>query len=182
MQVPSVKYLLASILIGCFLCGFCQEKKFDPYNESNYKEISRGKYKETGWYAIIFQNEIDSQYSFVKIFDDSSYNSKSYIQQFEYKGQLDGPLEGFLFGKQTGKWLYKNGKRHGECIMFQSDGTISTKEFYNMGKKVGVWEFYDSHGRVFKKKYYKDDKFIKQEIYNRNGKLARTEFEESTLY
>ena len=95
---------------------------------------------------------------------------------------MDGPMESFVSRKAGGKQFYKEGKRHGQGVTLREDRTIAEKRFYNLGKKVGVWEYYDSYGRLFKKKYYDNNNFVKQEIYDREGKLARTEFEDSTLY
>ena len=179
----SVSRYFGTILLSCCViyCS-CHGNKFDPYDESNYTEVSRGKYKGSDLYAIIFQNKVDTQYALVKVFIERTYNPDFYIQHFEYRGLLDGPMEFFKSGKSEGKQFYKNGKRHGETMLTRSDGVIAQRNFYDMGKKVGAWEFYDSHGKLFKKKYYQDDKFVKQEIYNRDGKLERTEFEESILY
>lgn len=183
MNYLQSKHLWTALLTCCLIyVASCQDKKNDPFNENNYKEVRRGKYRETELYAIVLQNKSDTQYTLVKMFNDSSYNPNFYIQHYEYKALMDGPLESFISGKSGGKKFYKQGKRHGEGVSLRSDGTIAEKQFYNMGKKVGVWEFYDSYGRIFKKKYYNDNNFVKQEIYNREGKLVRTELEESTSY
>jgi len=176
------KHLLSLALTCCLLYCSCREKNFDPYNESNYKEISRGNYAGSDLYAIVFRNLVDTSYTLTRVYVDSTYNPNYYIQHFEYRGLKDGPMQLFTSGKSDSKELFKEGKRHGESIFLLNDSTVSERRLYDMGKKVGAWEYYDSHGRLFKKKYYKDDKFVKQEIYNPNGKLVRTEFEESTLY
>ncbi|HEU4470440.1 MAG TPA: hypothetical protein VFR58_05105 [Flavisolibacter sp.] len=183
MQYLQPKYSWLSALICClFLAASCQNKTIEPYNESNYKEVSRGKYRGTDLYAIILKNELDTQYELVKLFIDSSYDKNFFIQHFKYRGLMEGPMESFTAGKSDGKQFYKQGKRHGQNVILRSDSTIEEKQFYDMGKKVGIWEYYDSKGRLFKKKFYDQNKFIKQEIYNREGKLVRTEFEESRFY
>ena len=169
MPTFSRKYLL-NITFACSLLQVysCQsENRVDPYNEINYREIQRGKYKETDLYQIILQNKTDTHYTLIKMFKDSLYDSNFYIQHFEYKGLMKGPMENFFLGKTRGKHYYKAGKRHGESITLRNDSTIAERRFYDMGKKVGIWEFYDSYGKVFKKKYYKDDKFFKaRNIYS----------------
>ena len=160
--------------------GCSQKSQSEVYDEKNYSEERRGKIDNH--YTVIFRNKDNSDYTINKIYSDSLFRDSSFIvfKYFFHKNLLDGPFELHSYGKLAQRGFYKNDKKQGEFVHYDSDGDIVRKEYYDIGKKDGIWEYYNSNHILYKKIYYdQNGKFAKKDLFNqRTGKFERTEYKE----
>lgn len=174
--------IFASILLVLSLFNASCQQSGDIYNEKNYVEHHRSL--DHGLYIIVLYYNGDTSFSIHKAYTDSLYQDTSLIaMHFLHHDLMNGPVEHYWRGKLLSKGFMKEDKRHGEFSFYEDNDKVDRRQFYNMGVKVGVWEDYYPTGILFKKVYYNEGKFVKQEIYSRKeGKLVRTEYEESWQY
>lgn len=115
-----------------------------------------------------------------------------YYEKFSdnpYSGMVTGRVQGKIKkGKQVGKWLtfdrdgslvkklyYKNGKEHGESVIY-SFGQIDQKSNFKNGKEHGEKIFFHPNGKIKSKSFYKNDKKHGDYIeYYTNGELELKE-------
>ena len=70
-------------------------------------------------------------------------------QQVPFTGKINGSETGYLKnGMWNGRYIsyYKNGKKNGKHQSFWSDGNLRHKGNYKNGKRTGIWIFYDTDG------------------------------------
>ena len=57
--------------------------------------------------------------------------------------------------KQIGKVSYdSNGEKHGEWIVWDNNGVVRIKMFYQNGKRSGTWKIYNQNGILINERDY----------------------------
>lgn len=65
------------------------------------------------------------------------------------------------------------GRRHGTCYSFHSDGSLWGIAIFKHGKKHGDWKIYNKSGALIGEYYYKKDKRIGDwKMYDESGGLV----------
>jgi len=79
--------------------------------------------------------------SYAETFDDLVFRNGLYYKKF-----TDIPFTGEITGQAQGN--YKNGLKHGDWVIYYSDGQLQSKGKYIDGHREGIWERYDEHGTI----------------------------------
>ena len=106
-----------------------------------------------------------------------------------FTGKTTGRIQrSYKDGKPHGEWLvyyddgqlwykenYKDGELHGEQIYYWSNGILSSKSNYKNGKSHGDdLEYYENGNLRFKGKYKNNKRVGKWFFYQENGELKET--------
>jgi antitoxin component YwqK of YwqJK toxin-antitoxin module len=164
-KMTNMKFMLFIVLV-IPLASCSQTINNSFFDESNYKEIKRGR-DEVYPYVIVYVNKSDSNYILKKNYlFDSTYQGNTYGKTFYYRGVANGPFESIIGGKISQKGVFKNGNYDGERLYFTEGGRLSQRAFFKNGVKFGTWEEYNEKGKLIKKiKFDENGKILKEEKF-----------------
>lgn len=145
----------------------------DGYMVGDKKTGRWTEYTDTGVMLQLVDYEND-----VKSGDYMEFDVNGSLEVLEHykNGLLDGEQKRFVQGQKgrilKSAYAYKEGKLHGTCSEYTSDGKLQSQSTYVMGKKTGPASWYFSNGKLALTQIYEQDQLNgTQSVYNQEGTL-----------
>lgn len=113
----------------------------------------------------------------IETFESGQEKAVVYTIDGDNLAELVKEIHYFEDGKVQVEGTLKEKKRHGKWTFYHDNGKVWSTGQFDMGKSVGVFEIFNKEGQIKIKSYYENDKKVKEDYYSKGEFVQSVDIE-----